>query len=179
MPPLKINPAATPAALGYQFPAEWEPHAATWLSWPHNADDWPGKFETIPWVYGEMVRKISAGEGIRLIVRHKKDENFARRIFKHAGVDLRKVKFVTHPTDRGWTRDTGPIFVKRSPNSQLPTANSDVAIVHFHFNGWAKYGNWRKDTKGPRNRCKNSQQKIISRRVQRQADSSLKAAALR
>src|SRR5476651_1523577 len=87
-----------------------------------------------------MVRKISAGENIRLIVRHKADENFSRRVFKHVGVDLRKIKFVTHPTNRGWTRDTGPIFVKRK---------KETAIVHFHFNGWAKYGNWRKDTKVP------------------------------
>jgi len=81
---------ATPAALGYTMPAEWEPHAATWLGWPHNASDWPGKFEVIPWVYGEMARKISAGERINLIIRHKQDGAFARRVFQHAGVDLRK-----------------------------------------------------------------------------------------
>jgi agmatine deiminase len=136
---------STPAALGYFMPAEWEKHEATWLGWPHNASDWPGKFETIPWVYGEMVRKISAGEKIYLLVRHKADENFARRIFKRVGVDLRKIKFVTHPTNRGWTRDTGPIFVK----PQIINRKSQIAIVHFHFNGWAKYDNWRKDTKIP------------------------------
>ena len=87
-----------------------------------------------------MVRKISAGEKINLIIRHKNDEAFARRVFQHAGVDFRKIHFVTHPTNRGWTRDTGPIFVKRK---------QETAIVHFHFNGWAKYDNWRKDTKVP------------------------------
>ncbi len=87
-----------------------------------------------------MTRKISAGEKINLIIRHKNDEAFARRVFQHAGVDLRKIHFVTHPTNRGWTRDTGPIFVKRK---------QETAIVHFHFNGWAKYENWRKDTKVP------------------------------
>jgi len=105
--------AATPARLGYAMPAEWEPHAATWLGWPHNATDWPGKFEVIPWVYGEMVRKISTGENIRLIIRHQQDEQFARHVFKKVGVDLRKIKFVMHPTNRGWTRDTGPIFVTK------------------------------------------------------------------
>jgi agmatine deiminase len=149
MPQSKIAAIATPAELGYAFPAEWEPHAATWLGWPHNAGDWPGKFEVIPWVYGEMVRKISAGEKINLIVRHKADETFARRVFTHTGVDLRKIKFVTHPTNRGWTRDTGPIFVKRSPKSKVQSPKSETAIVHFHFNGWAKYDNWRKDTKVP------------------------------
>jgi agmatine deiminase len=148
--PTHIHPAtATPADLGYAMPAEWEPHAATWLGWPHNASDWPGKFEVIPWVYGEMVRKISAGENIYLLIRHKQDEAFARRVFKHVGVDVRKIKFITHPTNRGWTRDTGPIFVKRSPQSKVQSPKSETAIVHFHFNGWAKYDNWRKDTQVP------------------------------
>ena len=145
--PTKINSAAaTPAELGYTMPAEWEPHAATWLGWPHNASDWPGKFEVIPWVYGEMVRKISAGENIHLIIRHKQDEQLARHIFKSVGVDLRKIKFVVHPTNRGWTRDTGPIFVRKAESGKR---KAETAIAHFHFNGWAKYDNWRKDTKVP------------------------------
>jgi agmatine deiminase len=141
-----------PAKPGYWMPAEWEKHEATWLGWPHNASDWPGKFEVIPWVYGEMARKISTGERIFLIVRNKSDANFARRIFKHVGVDLRKINFVTHPTNRGWTRDTGPIFVKRQNQS---------AIVHFHFNGWAKYDNWQKDTKVPQTAAKLLGKKLI------------------
>ena len=136
------------------FPPNGNQHEATWLGWPHNASDWPGKFEVIPWVYGEMVRKISADEKMRLIVRHKADETFARRVFKHVGVDLRKIKFVTHPTNRGWTRDTGPIFVKRSSKSKVQSPKSETAIVHFHFNGWAKYDNWRKDTKVPETAAK-------------------------
>jgi agmatine deiminase len=147
----KTATAATPAALGYTMPAEWEPHAATWLGWPHNASDWPGKFEIIPWIYGEMVRKISAGENVQLIIRHKQDEAFARRVFKHVGVDLRKIKFVTHPTNRGWTRDTGPIFVRKAESGKR---KAETAIVHFHFNGWAKYDNWRKDTKVPETAAK-------------------------
>ena len=146
MPPLKPCPAATPAAFGYAMPAEWEPHAATWLTWPHCEGDWPGKFAVIPWVYGEMIRKISAGENIRLIIRHQQDEQFARHVLKNAGVDLRKIKFVIHPTNRGWTRDTGPVFVKKAASGKRP---AETAIVHFHFNGWAKYDNWRKDTKVP------------------------------
>ncbi|HUA69057.1 MAG TPA: agmatine deiminase family protein [Candidatus Saccharimonadales bacterium] len=134
-----------PAQRAYFMPAEWEPHEATWLGWPHNADDWPGKFETIPWVYGEMIRKISEGEKIYLLIRNEVDENRARHIIRAVGADVRKVKFVMHPTNRGWTRDTGPIFVKRAAE----TGKSETAIVHFHFNGWAKYDNWRKDTKVP------------------------------
>jgi agmatine deiminase len=154
MPPLKTSPAATPADLGYSLPAEWEPHAATWLTLPHNAGDWPGKFAVIPWIYGEMIRKISAGEDIRLIVRHQQDKQFARHFLKSAGVDLRKIKFVVHPTNRGWTRDTGPVFVKKSPKSKVQSPKSETAIVHFHFNGWAKYDNWRQDAKLPETAAK-------------------------
>lgn len=132
------------------MPAEWEPHEATWLGWPHNATDWPGKFAAIPWVYGEMVRKISAGETVRILVRHQAEERSARRVLLRAGCDLSRVRFVTHPTNRGWTRDSGPIFV-RGPRAgrRHRNAKSRTAIVHFHFNGWAKYPNWRKDTKVP------------------------------
>ncbi len=163
LPKLKAAANITPADLGYTLPAEWEPHATTWLAWPHNATDWPGKFAVIPWVYGEMIRQIAAGEKIFLLVRHQKDAQHARQILQHVGVDLLKIQFVTHPTDRGWTRDTGPIFVKRnaehrSANSgrAMPGApeKSEMAIVHFHFNGWAKYPNWRKDTKVPETAAK-------------------------
>lgn len=141
---------STPAALGYSMPAEWEPHAATWLSWPHNADDWPGKLPAIPWVYAEMVRRISAGEMVRLLVRHSVEESSARRVLVRAGCDLRRVRFVTHPTDRSWTRDSGPIFVKRTfRGHRIRNAKSRTAIVHFHFNGWAKCHDWHKDTKVP------------------------------
>jgi agmatine deiminase len=143
--PTKKKSSATPAELGYTMPAEWEPHAATWLGWPHNSNDWPGKFEVIPWIYGEMIRKISAGEKINLIIRHKQDEQLARHVCRHVGADFRKIKFVVHPTNRGWTRDTGPIFVKRKTEG----GRAETAIVHFHFNAWAKYDNWRKDTKVP------------------------------
>lgn len=124
------------------MPAEWERHHATWLAWPHNATDWPGKFQVIPWVYGEMARKIAEAEAIRLIVRQAKDEHTASHVLRRAGMNPRKVQFVVHPTNRGWTRDTGPLFVRR-------TAPRQTAVVHFHFNGWAKYDNWRKDTSVP------------------------------
>ncbi len=143
---LKDSPAATPATLGYTMPAEWAPHAATWLTWPHNARNWPGKFEVIPWAFGEMIRKIADGENIRLMVRHERDARHARRVLKLAGVNLRKIQFVRHVTDRGWTRDTGPTFVKKAESGKR---KAETAIVHFHFNGWAKYDDWRQDTKIP------------------------------
>jgi agmatine deiminase len=145
MPLPTKNSVATPAVAGFSMPAEWERHNATWLAWPHNENDWPGKFAVIPWIYGEMARKIADGESICMIVRQKKDEQIASHVLRKAGVDLRKIKFVKHPTNRGWTRDTGPIFLKSKAGKQ----NSKKAVVHFHFNGWAKYDNWDKDTKVP------------------------------
>ena len=120
MPSPKNVPAAVPAATNYAMPAEWEAHEATWLGWPHNTGDWPGKFEVIPWIYGEMIRKISAGEKIRLLVRHDADGNFARHVLKHGGWTCGKSGLCTHPTNRGWTRDTGPIFV-RPPQARRET----------------------------------------------------------
>src|SRR5512142_2773173 len=91
---------ATPAELGFMMPAEWEKHTATWLGWPHNETDWPGKLDTIRWVYGEMVRKIGAGETVRILVNSRKDEKFARGYLAKAGADLRKVEFIVHATNR-------------------------------------------------------------------------------
>jgi len=145
----------TPGALGYRLPAEWEPHEATWIGWPHNLSDWPGKFTPIPWVYGEIVRKIAAAETVRILVNSKAHEEQATRILKRVGVDFSRIQFFRFPTNRGWTRDFGPIFVKRDGNHPLPppfkggepASQPDVAIVDFGFNGWGKYPNWQKDNK--------------------------------
>jgi agmatine deiminase len=126
------------------MPAEWETHQATWLGWPHNASDWPGKLDTIRWVYGEMVRRIAAGESVRLLVNSRSEGQEARTYLERAGADLARVEFVIHPTNRGWMRDSGPVFVRRAVRKRLETA-----IVHFHFNAWAKYPDWRKDRKVP------------------------------
>ena len=132
------------------MPAEWERHEATWLGWPHNSTDWPGKIDTIRWVYGEIVRHISPGEIVRILINDKASEKLARSYLNRAGADLKNVQFVHHPTNRGWTRDSGPIFVRRAGNSSRGHHKiSETAIVHFHFNAWAKYDNWQKDRKVP------------------------------
>lgn len=139
----------TPAALGFSMPAEWEQHQATWLAWPHHPADWPGKLDTIRWVYGEMVRKIAPGEIVRMVVDSRKDEKVARACLLRAAADPSRVEFIVHPTNRGWTRDSGPIFVRR------PTPKrAETAIVHFHFNAWAKYPDWRKDRRLPETAAK-------------------------
>jgi agmatine deiminase len=139
----KAGGSKTPAVLGFGMPAEWEPHEATWIGWPYNLTDWPGKFATIPWVYGEIVRKIAPREIVRILVNSRSHEARARRILSRAGVDLSRVQFFRFPTNRGWTRDSGPLFVKR--NRPKP----EVAIVRFRFNAWARYTDWRKDDAVP------------------------------
>lgn len=131
----------TPAQLGFRLPAEWEAHEATWLAWPHNASDWPGKLAAIHWVYAEIVRKLAPAEHVRLLVDSRAHEDRARRFLSRAGVDLAHVEFFRIPTDRGWTRDMGPIFLTRDQ----PT--SEAAIARFQFTGWARYPDWKKDNR--------------------------------
>ncbi len=126
------------------MPAEWTPHRATWIGWPHNASDWPGKIGAVRWVYGEMVRKLTAGEAVCILVRHPAEAEYATSHLRRAHADLKRVHFVMHRTNRGWTRDSGPIHVVRRRGRRR-----DKAIVHFHFNGWAKYNNWKLDTRVP------------------------------
>jgi agmatine deiminase len=136
-------PTSTPAALGFRHCAEWEPHEATWIAWPHNLTDWPTKFSPIPWVYTEIVKKLTPGELVRIIVKSREHERSIRRLLARATVDLTNVQFFPWPTNRGWARDFGPIFVKNSE----PTP--EVAITAFQFTAWAKYPDWKHDAKIP------------------------------
>jgi agmatine deiminase len=131
--------ALTPAARAYRLPAEWEPHEATWIGWPHNRTDWPGKFGPIPWVYGEMVRRLAPGEIVRVLVGGKKEELDAKRVVARAGCGGAPVEFFRMPTNRGWTRDSGPAFVRGEGR------RAGTAIRRFRFNGWTRYDDWRKD----------------------------------
>lgn len=120
------------------MPAEWAPRAATWLAWPHNKADWPGKFSPIPWVYAEIVRHLHTGERVNILVQNAVAEMRVRGILTKNSVDLAQVTFFRLPTDRVWTRDYGPIFVV-SPKG-------DVGYTHWRFNAWAKYDDWKRDT---------------------------------
>jgi agmatine deiminase len=127
----------TPHQLGYIMPAEWERHEATWLAWPHNPDDWPGKFRAIPWVYAEIVRLLATHERVHILVNDAKAERRAQRILERAGASLDHVAFHQWPTNRSWTRDSGPIFV-RNPEGR-------VGLTNWRFNAWAKYSDWQLD----------------------------------
>jgi len=95
------------------MPAEWEPHESTWLAWPHHRDDWPGKFEPIPWVYAEIIRHLSRHERVDLIVNDAASEKQARKVLERANTFSENIRFHRWPTDRVWTRDSGCTFVKR------------------------------------------------------------------
>src|SRR5271154_1835032 len=131
----------TPRERGFRMPAEWAQHAATWIAWPHNADDWPGKFQGIPWVYADIVRYLSRVEDVHILVNDAAAEKRARSVLKRTGANMARVHFHHWPTNRVWTRDSGPIFLK---NPQ-----GETAVTNWRFNAWAKYDNWQLDDQIP------------------------------
>jgi agmatine deiminase len=157
------------------MPAEWEPHAATWLAWPHYHGDWPGKFDPIPWVYTEIIRNLARHERVELIVNDARAERQARKQLERANADVTNVRFHRWPTNRSWLRDSGCIFVTESSGHQdreghdfssepalskrsapkgadkygerkRPLApEGRLLATKFRFNAWAKYANYRHD----------------------------------
>jgi len=130
----------------YRMPAEWSRHAATWIAWPHNPEDWPGKFQPIPWVYAEIVRHLSRVEDVHILVNDLSAERRATSILRRNGANLARVHFHHWPTDRVWLRDSGPIFVKRLDARGY---QDSLAVTNWKFNAWAKYSNWQRDNQIP------------------------------
>jgi agmatine deiminase len=128
-----------PAVQGFSMPAEWAPHAATWIAWPHERSDWPGRFAAIPWAYAEIVRPLAPRETVHILVQDAATERRAARTLRQANVDAARVRFHRVPTDRSWTRDSGPTFVCHPDGRR--------AAIHWRFNGWAKYANHKRDRK--------------------------------
>ena len=150
-------------AIRYRMPAEWEPHAVTWLAWPHYKLDWPGKFEPIPWVYAEIIRYLSRGERVEVIVKNSAAEKIARKTLKRAHALNDNVRFHRWPTNRVWTRDSGCAFVfsesasrneiqqphpvsAKNPETRMGHPQ-ELSAVKWRFNAWAKYPNWKHDEK--------------------------------
>jgi agmatine deiminase len=123
------------------MPAEWAPHRATWLGWPHETSDWPGKFAPIPWLYGEIVRHLSAVERVRILVENTDAREKAKKILAKCHANLAAVDFYVCPTDRSWVRDTMAIFVH--------DAAGQLVATDWKFNAWAKYANSLRDDKVP------------------------------
>jgi agmatine deiminase len=134
------------------MPAEWEPHAATWLAWPHYHGDWPGRFEPIPWVYAEIIRNLAKHERVELIVNGAVVARQARRVLERADALSDNIRFHRWPTNRVWVRDSGCIFLAPQPGFAGPDSRGrpsphEPLAVKFRFNAWAKYSNWRYDDK--------------------------------
>jgi agmatine deiminase len=140
------------------MPAEWEPHSATWLAWPHYQGDWPGKFEPIPWVYAEIIRYLAQHERVEVIVNNAAAAKQARKVLDRADALSENIRFHRWPTNRVWLRDSGCIFLSSSepgfaplePRGRLSVArpeNPQSLAIKFRFNAWAKYSNWRHDEK--------------------------------
>lgn len=133
---------ATPSALGFRMPAEWEPQEAVWLSWPHNRETWPGRIKNIPAKFAEIVATISRFQIVR--VNLSKDlERGARRLCERSGAVMERVEFFAHPTNDSWCRDHGPIFIKNDETGE-------VAVTDWKYNAWGgKYPPFDKDNRIP------------------------------
>lgn len=123
--------------MTYRMPAEWEPHEGTWLAWPHERSDWPGKFPQIPWVYCDIVKRLARVERVHVLVADGEVERKVTGLLRKNAVDLGAVDFFHAATDRSWTRDYCPIFAKADSGSTV--------VLNWRFNGWAKYDNWKTD----------------------------------
>ncbi|MBC7897733.1 MAG: agmatine deiminase family protein [Cytophagaceae bacterium] len=121
----------------YRMPAEWEPHAATWIAWPHHEPDWPGKFEPIPWVYAEIVRALHVHERVEILCHSEavREDAVAKLAAHH--VDPAGYRLHVVPYDRGWLRDSLPTVVH--------DARGECVLANWRFNAWAKYDNYALD----------------------------------
>src|SRR5690606_30331184 len=131
---------STPKKLGYHFPAEWYPHRATWLSWPHKEASWPGKLEAVYAPYCRFIKEVSVGEQVCINVTDHAMEAAASNHLAAAGVDLGNIRFFHHPTDDAWCRDHGPAFLIN------PGAEIEKVIVDWGYNAWGnKYPPYDQD----------------------------------
>jgi agmatine deiminase len=124
--------------MTYRFPAEFEPHDATWIAWPHHEPDWPGKLEPIPWVYAEIVRVLHEHERVEILCH---DESVKESAAQHLGAHGVRDNYRLHvvPNDRVWLRDSAPTGVMGDDGS--------VILANWRFNAWAKYDNFALDAR--------------------------------
>jgi agmatine deiminase len=136
--------ALVAAPIGWRMPAEWAPHTATWIAFPHKRGDWPGKADAVQWVFAEMARQLTRCERVRILVRDAKEAARAQYLFAQLGCDMKQVDCVKHDTDRSWTRDYLPSFV-------LPLAQrgqkrrGELGAVKWRFDGWSRYPDHKLD----------------------------------
>ena len=128
------------AASQYRFPAEWEKQQGILLCFPHNGNDWPGKYGAIQWAFVEFIKKVTTFETVFLVVANEKLKAKVTGMLETAHVNLAHVSFIIHKTNRSWMRDSGPIIVKKG---------KERIALNFNFNGWAKYKNYTLDRHVP------------------------------
>ncbi len=121
----------------YRMPAEWEPQKSTWIAWPHNKKDWPGKFNEIPWVFSKIITELSKIQSVNILVKDKSDLKKAKFFLNIFGAKIKNTKIIICKTDRAWTRDFLPIFIKDKKKRNV--------LSNWEFNGWAKYKNFKND----------------------------------
>jgi len=142
----------TPAALGYRWPAEWEPHAATWLSWPRNPETWPGHFEPVPGEFAQLVRTIARFEPVNILAGGEAVMRQARELVG----DLANVTLHDIETNDAWCRDHGPTFLSSPPrrggaSATASRATLPPALIDWEYNAWGgKYPPFDKDNQVPR-----------------------------
>lgn len=129
-----------PSPPSRTLPAEWEPHEATWIAWPHHEPDWPGKLECIPWVYAEIVRVLVPGERVEILCHDERVAESAHDCLDRSGIDPAGYRIHILPSDRGWLRDSAPSCVR---------TDAGLEWVHWGFNAWAKYDNYSLDVQVP------------------------------
>ena len=123
----------------YRMPAEWESQKSTWIAWPHNKDDWPGKFEDIPGVFALIISNISKVQLVNILVNRKSEHKKIINKLKSFGTKISNIRLINCKTDRSWVRDSLPIFIKIKKNKKI--------LSNWEFNAWAKYKNFKKDNK--------------------------------
>lgn len=123
-----------------RFPAEWEKQQGILLCFPHNGNDWPGKYQAIQWAFVEFIKKVATYESVFLVVANNHLKTKVEELLITAHVNLKKVVFIIHKTNRSWMRDSGPIIVKNGTKREA---------LNFNFNGWAKYSNYQLDKHVP------------------------------
>ncbi len=121
----------------YRMPAEWEPQRSTWIAWPHNKEDWPGKFGEIPWVFSKIITSLSKVQSVNVLVKDKSEKKIAVFFLNIFGAKIKNIKLIICKTDRAWTRDFLPIFLKNNKNENI--------ISNWEFNAWSKYKNFKND----------------------------------
>ncbi len=144
-------------SIHYRMPAEWEPHKATWLNWPHNPTDWPGRMSAVQKVYAELAQKLAGMEEVCILVNSGKHETRARKYLGQVRADLANISFHRLQTNRSWIRDYGPTFVLDNR-----TKGKLKRIIRFSFNGWARYPAHKKDNSVPLEMARRLNLKVIS-----------------